>query len=88
MIGMNKVTKYMKANVMSADTIIIVVGDMKIKVDSLKIRKIDHDDQYNATHASNKIISMQTIHTKIRPISSFVLVVVLVITLYRIFLPC
>ena len=81
MIRINKVTKDTKSDDMRFGTIIIIVGDMQVEADSSKIRKSGHEDQSSATHALKKVIDMQTVHTKIKPISSFVPVMVLVITL-------
>ena len=78
---MNKVTKYMKVKDMSIGTTIIVVGDMQVELDFSEIGTTDHGDQFSATHASMKVIDMQTVHKKNRPISNFLQVVVLAITL-------
>ena len=64
----------------SADMTIDVEAT-EVEVDSLEIEATDHVDPSNALHVIRRDIGMQTIHTKIGPISSFVPVVVLVITL-------
>ena len=51
MTRMKKAIKGMNADDMSSGTIIIVLGDMQVEVDSLGIEKTNHDDQSSATHA-------------------------------------
>ena len=63
----------MKVKDMSVGTIIIVVEDMQVEADSMEIKTIDHDNQFSATHASTRVIGMQTVHTRTKLTSNSVL---------------
>ena len=45
-----------------------VAEDLEVEGDSLEIMTIDHDDQFNASHAIKKDTGMWTIHIKKKPI--------------------
>ena len=79
MIKMSQIIKDMKAVDMSIDST-SVVEDMEVEDDFLEIATINHVGPSSALHATNKDIAMQTVHTRLELISSFVLAVVWVIT--------
>ena len=49
------------------------VEDMEVEVDSLGIETTDHVDPSNVSHVTRKDTDMQTIHTRTKLISNFVL---------------
>ena len=57
----------MKAIDMSAGSKTIM-EDMEVEVDSLGIATTDHVDPSSVSHATKKVINMQTAHTRIEPI--------------------
>ena len=67
MIKMNRRIKDMKAVDMSSSST-TVMEDMEVKVDSLGIPAADHTSPSNVSHATKKVIDMQTSHTRIEPI--------------------
>ena len=74
MLKMNRIIKEMKAIDMSVGSTTIV-EDMQFEVDSLGIRTTDHIVPSNVSHATKKVIDMQTTHTRTEPIQNFVLAV-------------
>ena len=64
MIRMNKIINDIKDEGMRAGMIIIIMVDMQVKADSLKVETTDHDDHSRASCATMNVTGMQTVHTK------------------------
>ena len=79
MIKTSQIIKDMKVVDMSTG-LTTVVEDMEVENDFLEIATIDHDDPSSALHVTKRDIAMLNFHTRIEPISSFVLAVVWAIT--------
>ena len=63
MLKMNRIIKDTKAIDMSVG-LTTVVEDMEVEVDYLGIVTTDHIGPYNVSHATKKVIDMQTTHTR------------------------
>ena len=67
MIKTNRIIKDMKAVDMSASSTTIV-DDMEVEVDSWGIVTINHVGPSSVLDAIKKVINMQTVHTRTKPI--------------------
>ena len=72
MLKTNRIIKDMKAIDMSAGSTNFV-EDMEVEVNSLGIMTTDHVGPSNVSRATKKVIDTQTSHTRIEPISNFIL---------------
>ena len=66
MTKMNQAKENMKTVDMSAG-LTTVMEDLEVEDDSMEIVTIDHDNQFNASHAIKKDTDMRTIHLKTKP---------------------
>ena len=65
MLKTNRIIKDTKAVDMSASSTTIM-EDMEVEVDSLGIVTTNHVDPSSVSHATKKVIDMQTAHTRIK----------------------